>query len=116
MEKLLVSAMLPTSPVLNNTKTVRAIQTGCFKNNNNKGSDWVAISNILKDIRLERNLIQEDLAEATGSCSRTIGRIERGERNPSLEMAIRLAHYLDMSVEEIFQLDDGPSYQQKTEE
>ena len=54
----------------------------------------MAISNILKDIRIERNLIQEDLAEATGSCSRTIGRIERGERNPSLEMAIRLAHYL----------------------
>lgn len=116
MEKLLVSAMLPTSPVLNNTKTVRAIQTGCFKNNNNKGSDWVAISNILKDIRLERNLIQEDLAEATGSCSRTIGRIERGERNPSLEMAIRLAHYLNMSVEEIFKLDDGSSSQQKAEE
>ena len=36
----------------------------------------MAISNILKDIRLERNLIQEDLAEATGSCSRTIVRIE----------------------------------------
>lgn len=108
--------MLPTSPVLNNTKTVRAIQTGCFKNNNNKGSDWVAISNILKDIRLERNLIQEDLAEATGSCSRTIGRIERGERNPSLEMAIRLAHYLNMSVEEIFKLDDEVSSQQKAEE
>ena len=112
----MVNAMLPTSPVLNNTKTVRAIQTGCFKNNNNKGSDWVAISNILKDIRLERNLIQEDLAEATGSCSRTIGRIERGERNPSLEMAIRLAHYLNMSVEEIFKLDDGSSSQQKAEE
>ena len=108
--------MLPTSPVLNNTKTVRAIQTGCFKNNNNKGSDWVAISNILKDIRLERNLIQEDLAEATGSCSRTIGRIDRGERHPSLEMAIRLAHYLNMSVEEIFKLDDGSSSQQKAEE
>ena len=105
--------MLPTSPVLNNAKTVRAIQTGCFKNNNNKGSDWMAISNILKDIRLERNLIQEDLAEATGSCSRTIGRIERGERNPSLEMAIRLAHYLNMGVEEIFKLDDDTSCQKK---
>ena len=58
----------------------------------------MAINNTLKDIRLERNLIQEDLAEATGSCSRTIGRIERGERNPSLEMAIRLAHYLNVNV------------------
>ena len=66
----------------------------------------MAINNTLKDIRMERNLIQEDLAEATGSCSRTIGRIERGERNPSLEMAIRLAHYLNVNVEDIFQLDD----------
>ena len=76
----------------------------------------MAINNILKDIRQERNLIQEDLAEATGSCSRTISRIELGERNPSLEMAIRLAHYLNMSVEEIFKLDDDPTYQAKTEE
>jgi putative transcriptional regulator len=70
----------------------------------------------LKDIRTERNLIQEDLAEATGSCSRTIGRIERRERNPSLEMAIQLAHYLNMSVEEIFTLDDNNSSYQKAEE
>ena len=54
----------------------------------------MAINNTLKDIREERNLIQADLAEAIGSCSQTIGRIERGERNPSLEIAIRLAHYL----------------------
>lgn len=79
-------------------------------------SDRMAINNTLKDIRTERNLIQEDLAEATGSCSRTIGRIERGERNPSLEMAIRLAHYLNMSVEEIFTLDDNNSSYQKAEE
>ena len=45
----------------------------------------MAINNTLKDIREERNLIQADLAEAIGSCSQTIGRIERGERNPSLE-------------------------------
>ena len=70
----------------------------------------------LKDIQTERNLIQEDLAEATGSCSRTIGRIERRERNPSLEMAIQLAHYLNMSVEEIFTLDDNNSSYQKAEE
>ncbi|MBT9753067.1 helix-turn-helix domain-containing protein, partial [Coprococcus comes] len=53
-----------------------------------------------------RNLIQADLAEAIGSCSQTIGRIERGERNPSLEIAIRLAHYLKVPVEDIFQIED----------
>ena len=46
----------------------------------------MAINNTLKDIREERNLIQADLAEAVGSCSQTIGRIERGERNPSLDV------------------------------
>lgn len=65
-----------------------------------------SLSNTLKDIREERNLIQADLAEAIGSCSQTIGRIERGERNPSLEIAIRLAHYLKVPVEDIFQVED----------
>ena len=65
----------------------------------------MAINNTLKDIREERNLIQADLAEAIGSCSQTIGRIERGERNPSLEIAIRLAHYLKVPVEDIFQIE-----------
>lgn len=51
----------------------------------------MAINNTLKDIREERNLVQADLAKAVGSCSDTIGRIERGERNASLEIAIRLA-------------------------
>ena len=56
----------------------------------------MAINNTLKDIREERNLVQADLAKAVGSCSDTIGRIERGERNASLEIAIRLAQYLKM--------------------
>lgn len=47
----------------------------------------MAINNTLKDIREERNLVQADLAKAVGSCSDTIGRIERGERNASLEIA-----------------------------
>ena len=59
----------------------------------------MAINNTLKDIREERNLVQADLAKA-------VGRIERGERNASLEIAIRLAHYLKMPVEEIFQIED----------
>lgn len=46
----------------------------------------MAINNTLKDIREERNLIQADLAEVIGSCSQTIGRIERGERNPLLRL------------------------------
>lgn len=66
----------------------------------------MAVANTLKQIRQERNLLQEDLAVAIGSCGRTIGRIERGERNASLELALRLAKYLNTPVETLFQVDD----------
>lgn len=67
----------------------------------------MAIATNLKQIRIERNLHQEDLAIAIGSCGRTIGRIERGERNASLELALRLAKYLDIPVEDLFQINDA---------
>ena len=66
----------------------------------------MAVATNLKQIRIERNLLQEDLAIAIGSCGRTIGRIERGERNASLELALRLAKYLDIPVEELFHVND----------
>ena len=66
----------------------------------------MAIATNLKQVRMERNLLQEDLAIAIGACGRTIGRIERGERNASLELALRLAKYLDIPVEELFHVND----------
>ena len=67
----------------------------------------MAIATNLKQIRMDRNLHQEDLAIAIGSCGRTIGRIERGERNASLELALRLAKYLDIPVEQLFHISDN---------
>ena len=66
----------------------------------------MAVLNSLKEIRNERNLQQYDLAVAIGSSNRTISRIERGDRNVSVEYALRLARYLNLSVEQIFSLDD----------
>ena len=66
----------------------------------------MAIATNLKQIRMERNLHQEDLAIAIGSCGRTIGRIERGERNASLELALRISRYLNVPVEQLFHVDD----------
>lgn len=66
----------------------------------------MAVSTTLKEIRTERNIGQQDLAIAIGYCGRTIGRIERGERIASLELALRLSAYLGMPVEEIFKVDD----------
>lgn len=66
----------------------------------------MAVTNNLKEIRQERNLLQEDLAAAIGSCGRTIGRIERGERNASLELALRISQYLGIPVEELFRIEE----------
>lgn len=66
----------------------------------------MAVTNNIKELRMERNLIQEDLAAAIGSCSRTIGRIERGERNASLEVALRIARYFQVPVEDIFSIEE----------
>lgn len=67
----------------------------------------MAVSTTLKKIRTERNIGQQDLAVAIGYCGRTIGRIERGERIASLELALRLSAYLGMPVEEIFSIDEN---------
>lgn len=66
----------------------------------------MAVTNNLKDIRKKRNLNQEDLAQGTGTCSKTVSRIECGTRNASLEVALRMAKYLELSVEDIFKLEE----------
>lgn len=46
----------------------------------------MAVVNNIKEIREHRGIYQDELAEATGYCTKTIGRIERGKvpRPPSL--------------------------------
>lgn len=62
--------------------------------------------NNLKTIREERGLLQEDLASATGFCTKTIGRVERGERAPSAEFMLRIAAYFNLLVEDVFMLEE----------
>lgn len=73
----------------------------------------MSVTNILKQLREERHDSQEDVAIATGLCSRTVGRIECGERNPSLEMAIHelfsLYNLLEKSVILVTTGSNGPT-------
>ena len=52
----------------------------------------------LIDARKSMNLTQKDLSEITGITQADISRIERGTRNPSLEMLKRLAGGLGMQL------------------
>ena len=50
------------------------------------------------DARKSQNLTQKELSDRTGSTQADISRIEKGTRNPSLEMLKRLAHGLGMQL------------------
>ncbi len=62
----------------------------------------MAVATRLKEERIKRNIKQEELALAIDIHPKSLGRIERGERTPSVETALRLARYLECSVERLF--------------
>lgn len=68
------------------------------------------INNNLKQYRSEYDLTQEDLAKSVGVTRQTINSIERGRYNPSLELAFKLSHRFECSIEDIFQ-SDSPTNQ-----
>lgn len=63
-------------------------------------------SNNLYDIRIERKVTQTQMAKDLGISRQAISKIENGERNPSLDMAYRIAAYYKLSVQEVFPLKD----------
>jgi DNA-binding XRE family transcriptional regulator len=60
------------------------------------------LHNRLAVLRAERALSRQELADALGINYQTIGYIERGEYNPSLELALDVADYFRLPVEAIF--------------
>jgi DNA-binding XRE family transcriptional regulator len=63
------------------------------------------LHNRLAVLRAERNLTRLQLADAVNVNYQTIGYLERGEYNPSLDLALRTAEYFDLPVEAIFSRD-----------
>jgi putative transcriptional regulator len=64
------------------------------------------LENRLREIRQDRGLTQEALAQATGVTRQTIIAVEQGKFRPSVELALRLARELDVSVHQVFWLRD----------
>ena len=65
------------------------------------------LKNRLKEIRVERNLTQEDLANACEVTRQTILAIEKGKFGPTVTLALVLARVLDVSVEDLFWLESN---------
>ncbi|HEX2945676.1 MAG TPA: helix-turn-helix transcriptional regulator [Clostridia bacterium] len=60
------------------------------------------MKNRLEEIRKMRGIKQEDLAAALEVSRQTIGSLENGRYNPSINLAFKIARYFSMSIEEIF--------------
>jgi transcriptional regulator with XRE-family HTH domain len=63
--------------------------------------DQVKIGSFLKELRKERNLTQEDLAEQLNVSSRIISRWETGSNMPDIGMLVEIADFYDVSIPEI---------------
>lgn len=61
-----------------------------------------ALYNRLPVLRAERGMSRQDLANALGINYQTVGYLERGEYNPSLELAFRISEFFGLPIEAIF--------------
>lgn len=65
------------------------------------------MNNKLKVLRAEQDLSQAELAKLIGVSRQTINAIETGKYDPSLPLAFKLARLFNLSIEDIFEPDDG---------
>lgn len=61
------------------------------------------IGGLISNIRQKKKLSQENMAELLGVSERTLRRWENGESLPTLEDAVNICNYFDISIEEFFQ-------------
>ena len=60
------------------------------------------MKNQVRELRTQRGLAQGQLAEAMGVSRQTINSIENDRYTPSLPLALALARYFGITVEEMF--------------
>ena len=60
----------------------------------------------IKELRARFSLTQEELAKKVGVRRETILFIEKGDYNPSLRLAHRIAMALGTTIDELFLFDD----------
>lgn len=65
-----------------------------------------ALNNRIRVYRAEHRMSQTELAEAIGVSRKTISTIEVGRFTPSLVIALQIARYFKVPVEQIFWLGD----------
>lgn len=64
------------------------------------------VRNCLKEIRLQKTLTQEALADKVGVTRQTIIAIEKAKFVPSVKLALEIASALEVALENLFWLED----------
>lgn len=65
----------------------------------------MTLQNRIRVYRAEKRMSQSDLADEIGVSRKTISTIEVGRFVPSTIIALKIARYFNVSVEEIFSLE-----------
>lgn len=60
------------------------------------------MKNKLEELRKQRGIKQENLANALAVSRQTIGSLENGRYNPSIILAFKIARYFGVRIEDIF--------------
>ncbi|EOS38300.1 transcriptional regulator [Lachnospiraceae bacterium] len=60
------------------------------------------MKNHLEKLRKAQGIKQEELAAALQVSRQTIGSLENGRYNPSIQLAFKIARYFGMTIEDIF--------------
>lgn len=68
-------------------------------------NDWAMKNNIGVE-RARVRMSQQELAEKTGVIRQTIAAIEQRRFNPSTVLALKIANIFNLSVEQLFELED----------
>lgn len=67
------------------------------------GKDKLFITNNIRTLRFFANeMTQQELADKTGVTRQTVVAIENGKYFPSLELAFRMAHIFEVTLNEVF--------------
>ena len=64
-----------------------------------------AIRNRIRELRAEREMTQQDLADRVGVTRQTVIAMEQDKYSPSLETAFKVAIALNVSLEQCFQYE-----------
>lgn len=65
----------------------------------------VTLKNHIRRLRFEHGMTQEELALRTGVSRQTIMSIERGQSNPSILLAYKIASALNVPVMAVFEME-----------